>query len=132
MYELEQIKKDEGFRAKAYQDHLGNFTIGHGITRLTREESAAVVAMKLERIDAQLSAMAHWYTQLPQDVRGVCQNMCYQLGVAGFFKFRKMIKFIMAGDYGQAAYQGMDSKWATQTPERAKRLMQRLLDAEEI
>ena len=52
--------------------------------------------------------------------------MAYQMGVNGVMGFRKMLGAIVNGNYRLAAQEGMDSRWANQTPNRAKRLMDRL------
>ena len=51
----------------------------------------------------------------------VLESMCYQLGIAGFRKFKNMISAIDIGDWGEAAKQALDSRWAKQTPKRAER-----------
>ena len=48
--------------------------------------------------------------------------MCYQMGLAGVLRFRKMIQALNRNDYGKAADEALDSLWAEQTPNRAKRV----------
>ena len=48
--------------------------------------------------------------------------MCYQLGLAGFSKFKKTISYIEKKNYKEASKEMLDSKWAKQTPNRAKKL----------
>ena len=50
------------------------------------------------------------------------------IGITGLMKFRNMIKEIDNGDYKQASIEGLDSRWAKQVYNRAKRLMNRLRD----
>lgn len=49
-------------------------------------------------------------------------DMCFQLGWAGLKKFRKMLKALAVKDYLTASTELLDSKYATQTPKRAKRI----------
>ncbi|MBL4591195.1 MAG: glycoside hydrolase family protein [Phycisphaerales bacterium] len=113
---------NEGYRAKPYQDTLGVWTIGHGITSLTKEESLAVVRLKLEAILHQLRHRLPFFQRLPHTVKGVLIEMSYQMGVDGVFGFKKTLEAIRGGDYEEAAAQMLDSKWHTQTPGRAKSL----------
>ena len=48
--------------------------------------------------------------------------MVFQLGKTGVSKFKKMLKALKKKDYKEAANQMLDSKWHTQTPERAEGL----------
>ena len=48
--------------------------------------------------------------------------MVFQLGIGGVSKFKKMWEALSKGDYGEASFQMMDSRWAKQTPKRAESL----------
>jgi lysozyme len=48
--------------------------------------------------------------------------MAYQLGPSGVVAFKKMLAALEAGDRIAAAEAALDSKWATQTPNRAQRV----------
>ena len=48
--------------------------------------------------------------------------MCYQLGLGGFSKFKKTISYLEKENYLEASKEMLDSKWAKQTPNRAKKL----------
>ena len=45
-------------------------------------------------------------------------------------KFKMMFLAIDSGDYVRASEEGLDSRWAKQVYNRAKRLMNRLRDAD--
>ena len=47
---------------------------------------------------------------------------CYQLGVSGFSKFKKTLAYLEAHEFKKAGVEMLDSKWAKQTPNRAKKL----------
>lgn len=51
----------------------------------------------------------------------VLLSMCYQMGLDGVAKFQNTLGFILAGQFTKAAVNMLASKWATQTPHRAKR-----------
>ena len=48
--------------------------------------------------------------------------MVFQLGIGGVSKFKKMWEALEKGDYTEASFQMMDSRWAKQTPSRAESL----------
>ncbi len=55
-------------------------------------------------------------------------NMAFQLGRKGLSSFKKFNAYFQEGAYGGASLEMMDSKWALhQTPNRAKRLSERVL-----
>ena len=51
----------------------------------------------------------------------VMLDMAYQMGVGGLLKFEKMLAAIACEDYETAADELLDSNYARQTPNRAKR-----------
>jgi len=117
----EIIKREEGFRAKPYKDHLGNITIGYGFTCLTEKEASVVLKMKLDRIREVLNNQLSGLSQNRQDV---IISMAFQLGISGCLSFNKMWQAIYSGDWSEAAHQMLLSRWAKQTPERVRRMAQ--------
>ena len=64
----------------------------------------------------------------PEEVKLIIANMAFNLGLTRLVKFKKMFEALNAGDYKTASEEGLDSKWAKQVYNRAKRLMNRLRD----
>jgi lysozyme len=126
------VLDEEGFSSKPYKDTLGVITFGHGLTNITKEESRLIVDGRLKTINNRLYDTYTWYRNLDYPRQVVICSMVYQLGFAGFSRFKKMIKALSNEDYKEAARQGLDSKWARQTPERAKRQMAILDSPEEL
>lgn len=127
---IEEIKMEEGFRGEPYKDSLGFPTVGYG-TKLPIDEEEAELLLKhrLHKMQKQLNrAIEERYGKvaLPDEAWGILDHMAYQLGVGGVMGFKKMLGAIVNGNYRLAAQEGMDSRWANQTPNRAKRLMDRL------
>ena len=67
------------------------------------------------------------WEDLPQEAQHVLVNMCFQLGQNGLSKFKKTNIAVEDKDYRSWAVNMIDSKWALQTPERARRLRNRVL-----
>ena len=59
---------------------------------------------------------------MPKTIQNVVIEMCYQLGVTGFSKFVKTITYLKDKDFKSASVEMLDSKWAKQTPNRAKEM----------
>ena len=125
-YLLDQIKEHEGFRAKPYRSTSNVLTIGYGfaIKDLVLDEDIAeqILIKKLYDLQCKIQDKFKWFDDLPQEAQDVITNMCYQLGVTGFSKFKKTIKLLKAHKFKAASIEMLDSKWALQTPNRAEEL----------
>lgn len=129
-----QLKGDEGVKAHAYQDHLGFWTIGIGRLVDARKPGAGLRPHEItfllnndidDRID-QLGRRLPWFLDLDPARQGVLLNMSFQMGVDGLLGFKNTLKLVERGDYAQAADNMLLSKWATQTPERARRMAEQM------
>jgi len=124
---LNQLVQDEGFNGMPYNDHLGKLTIGIGtLLPITVEEAKILLHYRLKSKINELYSREVWIGSLPDKAQEVLVNMCYQLGVNGLLKFKKMIVALKAGNFEEAAKEGLDSRWAKQTPNRANRLMEQM------
>lgn len=125
-----RIKKHEGFRVNVYDDHLGNKTGGYGHLMLdgetepeggyTKEYWEGVFQKDFNT--AVNGAVKLVGNDVPPEVMGVITEMVFQLGAEGTSKFKKTLSYLKEGSYYQASKEMLDSKWATQTPERAESL----------
>ena len=129
-----QLRGDEGVRKCVYKDHLGFDTIAIGRLVDSRKPGAGLrddeIAYLLnndidDRIDA-LTRKLPWFQNLDDARKGVLLNMAFQLGTDGLLGFKNTLQLIHAGKYEQAAAAMLESKWATQTPERAKRMSEQM------
>lgn len=139
-----ELTSDEGYRVLAYDDATGmvirpGYTMkGHptvGVGRcldtmgLRDEEISYLLAGDItERLDGLKSFS--WFTSLDGVRQRAIVNMAFQLGRDGLLEFTSMIKAIAAKDYAAAAYLGLQSKWASETPARAMRVMTMLKTGE--
>ena len=123
---LESIKHHEGFVEHVYDDSLGIPTIGYGfaIKDLVLEEDLCdeILLRKLRILGRSVMGKFPFFDSLPSDCKDVLMEMCYQLGVTGVSKFKKALKAMENGDWEKAADEMLDSKWAKQTPNRAKEM----------
>jgi len=126
----DQLKADliahEGLRRTAYQDTEGYWTIGVGRLidaqrggGITEAEAMHLLDNDIAKVCARLDTELPWWRTRPDSVQRGMANMAFQLGVSGLLDFKRMLACLQAGDYEGAKREALDSKWATQTPNRA-------------
>ena len=127
---LEEIKKHEGFKSTVYQCTEGYDTIGYGfaIKDLYLDEDIAelILMRKIQKLLERIIAAFSWFENSPKEVKFVVTNMCYQLGLRGFSKFKQTIYYLETEQYEEASLEMLDSLWAKQTPNRAKELSEQI------
>lgn len=133
---------EEGKRNRPYKDSEGYWTIGIG--HLMEDQSPSNKdfsisdqrVLELYELDLQskindLDRALPWAKEL-DPVRYMCLlDMCFQMGIGyaprngkpgkGLLGFVNTLRYIKEGNYEQAAKNMLVSKWAKQTPNRAKR-----------
>ena len=123
---IESIKKHEGYVGIVYKDSLGIDTIGYGFAikdlELDKDICDIILERKLKDLESRIKLKFGWYPFMPKTIQNVVMEMCYQLGVTGFSKFVKTITYLKDKDFKSASVEMLDSKWAKQTPNRAKKL----------
>ena len=123
---IEQLKIHEGYKSTVYKCTAGVDTIGVGVAmkhlHLSEEVCELILTEKLEALEERFEKKFDWFEESPVEVRNVMLNMAYQLGFAGFCKFKKTIAYLEEAEWEKASEEMLDSKWAKQTPNRAKEL----------
>ena len=127
---IESIKKHEGYVGVVYKDSLGIDTIGYGFAIKDLELDADICDIILERklkdLEHRIKLKFDWYKYKPQEIKDIVTEMCYQLGVTGFSKFKKTIAYLQNKEWKNASIEMLDSRWAKQTPNRAKEMSNRV------
>jgi lysozyme len=127
---IDEIKLHEGFRSKPYKCTEGYLTIGYGqrldYIKVDKKTAEKWLMEKVNKIKEDLNLRFPWYSQAPKEVQNIVVNMSYQIGISGFAKFKKTIKYLEQGLYHKASTEMLDSLWSKQTPERSKELSDRL------
>lgn len=123
---MEELKKEEGFRAKVYKCTAGKNTIGFGRNLdgngITYEEAEYLLKNDIKMVDTWLNGNVPIYATLTPERQFVLIDMCFNLGFVGLLKFRKMFEAIKAGEFAKAAAEMLNSKWAVQVGPRARKL----------
>ena len=129
---MESVKQHEGYRNKVYLDTLGKRTVGVG--HLCTEdwweddkEYEEEFLMKILEEDLQEAIegastlmLQHDCSDIDEKAHEILIEMVFQLGMTGVSKFKNMWKALSEHNYTGASYEMLDSKWAKQTPNRAK------------
>ena len=128
-----QLVSDEGWKNKPYKDHLGILTIGPGFNLeegFTDEELELVFEHRVIRRYSALLTAFPIVKDLSDPRQAALLNMAWQMGIPRLRGFKEMWKALEAHLYTEASKEALDSKWATQTPARAKRVARQLRTGE--
>lgn len=123
---IQQLRRHEGERLKPYRCSSGKLTIGVGRNLddrgITAAESAYLLNNDIDRVWVELESRMPWIRQLNEARQRVLLDMAFNLGIDGLMKFRNTLATIRAGDYQKAGVMMLDSLWAKQVDNRARRL----------
>ena len=129
---MKSVKAHEGYRNKVYLDSLGKRTVGYGHLCVEDhwEDNREYTVPELARVlEADLNNAIQGAEELCSDcpdlrdqAKEIIVEMVFQLGKTGVSKFRNMWKALKVPDYPTAAKEMLDSRWAKQTPNRAKEM----------
>ena len=136
-----EIEADEGCKYETYRCSEGYPTagIGHLLTEWDEEYSEPIgTAVSEEQVqkwfekDVQTAIndcqdIFNDFDSLPEDIQHVLINMAFQLGGPRLSKFKRMIAAVEVEDYREMSLEMKDSRWFKQTPNRAQRLIDRVV-----
>ena len=131
---LASVKKHEGYRNKVYLDTLGKRTVGVGhlcVEDFWEDDKEYEEKFLMTILEHDLQSAIKGAKELMSengcnDIDEIAEEliieMVFQLGKTGVSKFRNMWKHLSALEYSSAASEMLDSRWAKQTPNRAKNM----------
>lgn len=93
----------------------------HGITERQAERLLSNDVKRIYTILVQKHGS--WFNAMNAVRQKVIIDMVFNLGMAGFLKFEKMIKHLELRNYREASEEMMNSKWYSQVGERGVRLV---------
>lgn len=129
-----QLNVDEGRRALMYLDSVGKWTGGVGRNLSDRPFSEDEIDLMLRNdiayVERELDRRIPWWRELSEARQNVLANMAFNLGVPRLLGFVKTLDLIRAKRYDAAAAEMLDSKWARQVGDRAKRLADQMRKGE--
>jgi len=78
----------------------------------------------VQEVEQALAKALPWFTQLDDVRQRVLLDMAFNLGAQGLLQFRLTLDAVRTGRYQQAATMMLESQWAGQVGQRARRLSQ--------
>ena len=130
---IDDLKKHEGFKPTVYEDTEGYDTIGYGFAikdlYLSKEVCDIILIEKIAELKLNITKKFEWFEHSPDVIQNAVINMCYQMGISGFSKFKQTIYYLETEQYDEAATECLDSLWAKQTPHRAKEVSEAISSA---
>ncbi len=137
---VQRLAIEEGVLLHLYRCPAGKLTIGigrnvednpltseeekvcgdykHGITR---NAAFYLCSNDVKKVFEKLDNEFPWWRELSDNRQWVLVSMCFQLGILGLKRFKKMLIALREGDYVKASAECLDSNFARQCPKRAKR-----------
>ena len=131
---LKSVKEHEGYRNKVYLDSLGKRTVGVGhlcVEDFWEDDKEYEEKFLLTILEHDLKSAIKSAEELCSDcpdlddlAKELIVEMVFQLGKTGVSKFRNMWKALQHDppNYERASLEMLDSRWASQTPNRAKKM----------
>jgi len=121
-----ELIHDEGISLTLYKDTVGKWTVGVGRNiqdiGISTDEAMLLLENDIAGAVGALNHQLPWFPRLDPMRQRVLINMCFQMGIGKLLGFQTTLEHVRQGHYDEAAGSMLQSKWAQQTPNRAKRL----------
>lgn len=120
-----ELKRDEGERLRLYKCSSGKFTIGIGRNiednGISKDESDLMFANDVARVEKEARTVFMRWDMFSDARQRAFLNMLF-MGLTRFRTFENMIDAAICGEWDRAADEALDSLWARQVGDRAKRV----------
>tara|TARA_R100000278_G_scaffold116763_1_gene96358 strand:+ start:1085 stop:1540 length:456 start_codon:yes stop_codon:yes gene_type:complete len=135
-----ELAEDEGCKYEIYLDHLGlpTYGIGHLVveddpeygqpvgTPVSEERVRQVFSLDIASTLDECQVLYPDFDDLPEECQLIIANMMFNMGRPRLSKFKGMKAGVDARDWNRAADEMVDSRWYSQVPNRAIRLVDRM------
>lgn len=121
----QELTRDEGRCKIPYTDTTGHLTIGVGYNLdngIPDDVIDLLLDISIARAERDALALFPTLYDLSDARQRVLVNMTFNLGIGGLGGFRRLRAAVSAEDFGAAAREMLESKWARQVGNRAHRL----------
>lgn len=129
---IEELRRDEGVRYAPYLDSVGVKTVGVGhnleahplelIYPLNDEQVNQILSDDLVRVFSGLDRKIGWWRNLSYARQRGVVNFVFNVGLTTALMFKRSIIHLKNGNFSAAADEMLNSKWACQVGDRAKRV----------
>ena len=128
---IDDIKRHEGFSPVTYICPNGYETIGYGqrtkYLTCTKAQAEEWLIKEINDLQKRITSAFEWWFNSPEEVKDIVVELCYQMGLSGFSKFKKTIYLLETEQYEEASLEMLDSHWGRhQARNRAHELSERL------
>lgn len=121
-------------RLRPYTDTAGRLTIGYGRNLtdvgISQLEASDLLENDLTRAVNDVQQALPFFVMLDGVRQIVLVDMCFNMGIARLKTFVKMLAFVKAGNFFEAAQEMLNSQWADQVGARATRLASAMASGE--
>ena len=132
---VDQLIRHEGMELKVYKDSLGIETIGVGRNLVDRgvseKEARYLCNNDIDIVEQELGKSFPIVNNLDDVRTRVLLDMAFNVGLPRLRGFKRMWAALEDNDYGEAAKEMLDSKWARQVKTRAYTLARMMESGEE-
>lgn len=133
---MDRVKEHEGYRLDPYFCTEGHLTGGYGhkilegeVVPTTKEGWDLLFEKDFNKAwDSMIDLCSTHELNIHIKAQGILCEMIFQMGASGVSKFKNMILALKSKSYSVAASEMLDSRWAKQTPNRAKELSSRMAE----
>lgn len=127
---LEKLKAqliiDEAKKKRIYVDTVGKVTGGIGRNLTDRDFSEDEIDLMFRNdiaiVERELDMHVPWWRMMSDARQNVLANMCFNLGWPRLSQFKNTLAAMLTGRFDDAAAGMLNSLWAKQVGDRAKRL----------
>lgn len=131
---VEMLKRHEGVKYHAYQCTAGKWTIGvgrnvdtEGGLGLSDAEVDFMLSNDVDRVIAELGKSFPWFSDLDCVRADAMIDLCFQLGLPSLLKFKNFLAEMADANYELASPHLLDSRYASQTPNRANEIAEMII-----
>lgn len=121
-----QLEQDEGRRKLIYVDTVGKVSGGVGRNLTDRgfsdDEIDLMLANDIKIAERDARSLVPGFDYLGDARQEVIVNMSLNMGFARLSGFKRFLAAVCASEFAEASLEMLDSKWAKQVGDRAKRL----------
>lgn len=131
-----QLTVDEGRKSRMYLDNAipPRWTAGVGRNISDRPFSDDEIDLMLKNdidvVEKALDSNLSWWRAMNDARQVALANICFNIGITSLLGFKNSLALLKLGRWDAAADAFMDSKWASQVPNRAKRIADQIRKGE--
>lgn len=121
------LKREEGFRSKPYQDTTGHWTIGYGrnisTVGITESEASFLLSNDIDRAISEAEAQPWW--PMVKDCEPRCRafvELTFNIGIRALAGFSKALDAAMRSDWIACGAEFRNSLWFRQVGNRAEKI----------